>query len=134
LGPVAFWERKLSEYIESYDKEFELGSNDCIHFAVECERVIFGDSTLDHLEETHSYRDLRSMIRLLVENDCVDVFEFVSKHKEEININMIQRGDWVGVLNENGHTIGVWDGRSVWVTSHYGLIPLETGEIGWRVR
>lgn len=134
MGPVAFWERKLCEYIESYDKEFSLGTSDCIHFAVECERVMFGDSTLDHLEETHKYHDLRSMVKLLTKNDCTDVFEFVSKHKQEIDINMIQRGDWVGAIGNSGHIIGVWDGRSIWSPSRRGLITLPEGLIAWRVR
>lgn len=137
MGKLAYWERLLCEFLESCsDKEFKWGEWDCVHFARESERAIYGDSTMDGLDESHQYHDLRSMIRLLANQNCVDVFEFISLHKKQIPVNFVQRGDWVGVLATTGHTIGVWDGRHIWVPSERGLIamPLSSGEMAWKVR
>lgn len=137
MGKVANWERMLCEFLDScVSKEFQWGQWDCMHFARDAERAIYGDSTMDGLDETHQYHDLRSMLRLLGEQDCVDVFEFVSKHKQEVDINFMQRGDWAGVIANTGHTIGIWDGRHIWVPSQTGLVamPFQSAMIAWRVR
>lgn len=137
MGKLAYWERLLAEFIVSCrDKQFELGKWDCIHFARESERVIYGDSTMDNLDETHQYHDAKSMIRLLKEHDCETVWDLVSLHKQEVIVPLMHRGDWVGVEASHGHAIGVWDGRQIWVTSEIGLasMPYESAVMAWKVR
>lgn len=137
MGKLANWESLLADFLDSCaTKEFQWGQWDCVHFARDAERAIYGDSTMDGLDETHQYHDLRSMLRLLADHDCVDLFEFIDLHKEKINVNFMQRGDWVGVLATTGHTVGVWDGRHIWVPSQTGLAAMsfESAMTAWRVR
>jgi hypothetical protein len=128
MGRVANWESRLADCLAKFEaKTFEWGKSDCLHFATECEIAIYGKSEFDHLREQYAYSSKIESGRRLIALGYETLFDFVSSIKKQKPVQFIQRGDWLGSM-QDGQAIGVFDGKYAVYISSEGLKRFKVSE------
>jgi len=122
------WDKRLAAYIEEVRYiPFERGVHDCFIFAVKCEEEISGVTRFPELYKA-KYHNLFGANKAFLKNGYRGMFDCIDRRCMEIDVNMMQRGDWAAVDSPEGLAIGVCVGSKIAVVGENGLIFLNNTE------
>lgn len=127
------WPNRLEAYVESKRSEpFKWGTNDCALFARGAvESVLVESSTSDLVMK---YRSATGAKKWLLDNDAVDLWDYLDKHFDRIHVRMAQRGDLVGHITTD-KSIGLCLNGMFTTPSDNGLLfaSMDDAVTAWRI-
>lgn len=122
------WEKALANYIEEVrHTPFKRGEHDCFIFAVKCEEAISGVTRFPELYQA-KYHNLFGANKAFIKNGYRGMLNCIDSRCIEIDVNFMQRGDWVAIDSHEGLAIGVCVGNKIAGVGEDGLVFLDNSK------
>ena len=120
------WDKRLAAYIEEVRYiPFERGVHDCFIFAVKCEEAISGVTRFPELYKA-KYHSHFGANKAFIKNGYRGMLDCIDSRCIQIDVNMIQRGDWAAIDAPDGIAVGVCVGSKIAAVGQKGLVFTST--------